>query len=119
MLSFTRFLLLIRILIQNISDVRSNWTFNLYLVDTINDKLTKVKGFEEIKNPKFLSKYNLIDNYVMSGRNWTSFYKIENNKIKEYDIVIYDGEDKNGKVTYDNDYKKAIKTILTNEKNNR
>ena len=49
----------------------------------------------------------------MSGRNWTSFYKIVGDNIKDYEIVIYDGEDENGKVTYDEDYKKAIKTILT------
>ena len=38
------------ILVQNISDVRSNWTYYLYLVDTAQNKLKKIKGFEEIKN---------------------------------------------------------------------
>ena len=101
------------ILIQNISDVRSNWTYNLYIIDKNLGFIRKIKGFEEIKNPNYLPKYDLIDNMVMSGRNWTSFYKIVGDNIKDYEIVIYDGEDENGKVTYDEDYKKAIKTILT------
>ena len=39
------------ILIQNISDVRSNWTYNLYIVDKKLDFIRKIKGFEDIKNP--------------------------------------------------------------------
>lgn len=105
------------ILIQNISDVRSNWTYNLYIVDKNVNSGRKIKGFEEIKNPNYLPKYDLIDNMVMSGRNWTSFYKIVGDTIKAFNIVIYDEEDENGKDTYDANYKKAIKKILTNEKN--
>jgi hypothetical protein len=105
------------ILIQNISDVRSNWTYHLYIVDKNVNSIRKIKGFEEIKNPNYLPKYDLIDNMVMSGRNWTSFYKIIGDTIKDFNIVIYDGEDENGIDTYDADYKKAIKKILTNEKN--
>ena len=105
------------ILIQNNSDVRSNWTYYLYIVDKNVNSIRKIKGFEEIKNPNFLPKYNLVDNMVMSGRNWTSFYKIVGDTIKDFNIVIYDGENENGKYTYDTDYKKAIKTILKNEKN--
>lgn len=105
------------ILIQNISDVRSNWTYHLYIVDKNVNSIRKIKGFEEIKNPNYLPKYDLVDNMVMSGRNWTSFYKIVGDTIKDFNIVIYDGEDENGKYTYDADYKKAIKKILMNEKN--
>ena len=103
------------ILIQNISDVRSNWTYYLYLVDTARDKLKRIKGFEEIKNPNYLPQYNLIDNYVMSGRNWTSFYKIIGDSIKDFDIVIYDDQTDE---TYDHSFKKAIAKIMT-KKNNR
>jgi hypothetical protein len=105
------------ILVQNISEVRSNWTYYLYLVDTTQNKLKKIKGFEEIKNPDYLRQYNLIDNYVISGRNWTSFYKIQGDNIKDFDIVIYDNQIDDG--SYDRDFKKAIKTILAKEKNNR
>jgi hypothetical protein len=105
------------ILIENISDVRSNLTYYLYLVDTTHDKLKKIKGFEEIKNPNYLPQYNLIDNYVMSGQIWTSFYKIKNGRIKDFGIEIIDDQSENG--TYERDYKKAIKKILAIEKSNR
>lgn len=99
------------ILIQNYYDVRSNSTYNLYLVDNKTDKLFKVKGFEDIKNPEFNTDYGVIENYVLSYRNWTSFYKIRNNKIIDLGITIYDVEDDNGKTTYKEDYIKAINTI--------
>ena len=105
------------ILVKNFSDVRSNWTYYLYLVDTAQNKLKKIKGFEEIKNPNYLPQYNLIDNYVMSGQIWTSFYKILGDSVKDFDIVIYDDQIDNG--NYDREYKKAINSILTKNKNNR
>jgi len=98
------------ILVENISDVRSNLTYNLFLVDLKNEKLIKIEGFNEIKNPNYLSKYNLIDCMVMSGRNWTSFYKIENNKIKDFGYTIKMGEDENVReYDYDGTYKKSFK----------
>lgn len=103
------------ILVQNYSDVRSNWTYYLYLADTVHDKFKKIKGFEEIKNPNYLPQYNLIDNYVMSGQIWTSFYKITGDTIKDFDIVIYDNQADDG--SYDREHKKAVKSILTTEKN--
>ncbi len=102
------------ILIQHYSDVRSNWTYYLYLVDTVNDRLTKVKGFEEIKNPKYNSEYDIIENYVLSGTNWTRFYKLINDKIIDLEISIYDEEDDIGNNTYNEQYKKAL--ININEK---
>jgi hypothetical protein len=100
------------ILIQNISDARSNWTYNLYLVDHKLDKMRKVKGFNEIKNPNFLSEYNLVDNYVNSGINWTGFYKIQADTIIDFGIVIEDNQTEDG--TYQNDCKKEIDRILLN-----
>lgn len=97
------------ILIQNISDVRSNWTHNLYLTDLKENRLKKVKGFNKIKNPNYLPEYNLIDNYVNSGKNWTSFYKIQNDSIINCDIVVYDKQlDDN---TYEEEHKRAIERI--------
>ena len=61
------------ILIQNTSSARSNLSYHLYLVDTSKDKITKIKSFNDIANPNYVAKYNLIDNYVLSGKNWTSF----------------------------------------------
>ncbi len=107
------------ILIENISDARSNLTYYLYLVDTLHNRLEKIKRFETIKNPNYLPKYSLIDNMVMSGRNWTSFYKINADSIKDFEFVIYDGENENGKVTYEKDCNIALNKILSTEKNNR
>jgi hypothetical protein len=55
---------------------------------------------------------------VYSGRNWTSFYKIQGNSVKDFNIIIYDGENSKGLATYDKDYKKALNKILSIEKNN-
>lgn len=105
------------ILVENISDVRSNLTYNLFIIDFKNQKLRKIEGFEEIKNPNYLEKYDLIDCLVMSGRNWTSFYKIEGNKIKNFGYVIKDGEDENGKdLEYDKNYELTLAKILKSEK---
>ena len=100
------------ILIQNISDVRSNVTYYLYKIDTTAGTVTKIKDFETIKNPHFLPQYNLIDNMVMSGRNWTAFYEIIDDKVKDYGFSIKDGEEENGRYSYDSDYKKALRKIL-------
>lgn len=101
------------ILVQNESDVRSNWTYNLYLIDLKNDKLTKVKRFNDIKNPNFLNKLNLIDNYVYSGQNWTSFYKMQNDSIIDLGFIIYDDQAEDGK------YKKEYLMTIEKIKNNR
>lgn len=104
------------ILIQNISDVRSNWTYYLYLVDLKNDRLTKVKNFNQIKNPHYLPQYNLIDNEVMSGRNWTSFYQIKKDTVFDFGYVIYKGEDGNGNtVDFDKEYYKTLSKVLKNK----
>lgn len=105
------------ILLENTSDVRSNLTYNLFIVDFKNQKLRKIEGFEEIKNPNYLKEYDLIDCMVMSGRNWTSFYKIEGNKVKDFGYVIEDGEDENGKdLEYDKNYELTLAKILKSEK---
>src|SRR5690606_13031419 len=74
-------------------DVRSNASYTLYLVDTNQDKFTKIKNFEEIKNPVFNPEYNIIENVVASGRDWTSFYKIQNDSIVDLGYIIYWGQD--------------------------
>lgn len=104
------------ILVENISDVRSNLTYNLFIVDFKNQKLRKIEGFNEIKNPNYLEKYDLIDCVVMSGRNWTSFYKIEGNKVKDFGYVIKEGEGENGLDHYDIEYQKTLENIIRSEK---
>ncbi|OJX30221.1 MAG: hypothetical protein BGO86_15155 [Chryseobacterium sp. 36-9] len=105
------------ILIENTTDVRSNETYHLFIVDFKNQKLRKIEGFEKIKNPNYLEKYNLIDCLVMSGRNWTRFYKIEGDKIKDFGYIVEDGEDDNGKdLEYDKNYNLTLSKILKSEK---
>ena len=105
------------ILVENTSDVRSNLTYNLFIVDFKNQKLRKIEGFEEIKNSNYLEKYDLIDCLVMSGRNWTSFYKIEGNKVKDFGYIVKDGEDENGKdLEYDKNYNLTLAKILKSKK---
>lgn len=105
------------ILVQNISDVRSNHTYYLYLVDTVQNKLKKIHGFEAIKNPNYLPQRKLITSYVMSGRIRTSFYKIKGAAIKDFGIIIYDNQTDDG--AYEKSYRRAIRSILKKERNSR
>jgi hypothetical protein len=98
------------ILIQNISDVRSNWSYNLYLVNPKTFALTKIEGFEEIKNPTYNSKYDIIESSVISGKDYMEFYKIVNNKIYNYNILIYDKHEDND--AFQKDYDKSIQMII-------
>lgn len=100
------------ILVQNISDARSNWTYNLYLMNNKKGSLKKIRGFNEIKNPLFDIKYKVIANYVNSGTNWTEFYKIKGDSVINCGITIHDNTKKDiqGK-EYQRDYQKAISKI--------
>lgn len=90
----------------------SNLTYTLFLIDTLNNKLTKVVGFEEISNPKFNKEYNIIENLVSSGRNWTSFYKIKNDSIVDLGYKIYWGQDENGNPKNpEKEYEEILKKI--------
>lgn len=103
------------ILVQNISDVRSNHTYYLYLVDTVQNKLKKINGFQAIKNPNYLPQYNLITSYVMSGKIRTSFYKIKDAAVKDLGIIIYDNQTDDG--AYEKSYRRAVRSILKQERN--
>jgi len=93
------------VLVQNISDVRSNWTYYLYLYNPKTNSFKRVNGFEKIKNPKYNSIENIIESYVVSGQNWVGFYKIKNNIAVNLKIEIDNGE------YFERDYKKTIKRI--------
>lgn len=95
------------VLIQNISDARSNWTYNLYLYSPQTNNFKRVIGFDEIKNPSYNSKYKIIESHVNSGKNWAAFYKIKNYKVYNYNIEIID----DGSIQAEKEYSKAIKKI--------
>ncbi len=98
------------ILIHHTSDVRSNEMYYLYQIDTTKNQLRKILGFNKVKNPNYLPEYDLISNYVISGRIWTSFYKISGDSIIDFDIVIYDDQLDDG--SYEKGYKNTINEIL-------
>lgn len=99
------------VLIPNTSDVRSNWTYYLYLYDPKTNNFIKVNGFEKIKNPKYHAKYNIIESYVMSGQDSVSFYKISNNRIHDYKIEIIDDHGQN----FEGEYNRAIKKMTSSK----
>ncbi len=57
----------------------SNEYYHLYLAEPKNKTLTKVKGFEQIPNPSYMAKYQVIVAYSYAGKNYYSIYKINKN----------------------------------------
>lgn len=99
------------ILIQHDSDVRSNWTYHLFLTDLQGRALNKVKGFDQVRNPRVNAGPGIIESRVSSGTNYIEFYKLVNkDSIFKYDIVVYDtlGEISN------RNYKIALDRIRNN-----
>ena len=94
------------ILIQNSSDVRSNWTYFLYLYDGKNKNFNEIKDFETIKNPEYNKDYKLIESHVVSGRDYIKFYKIQGNKIKDLQEIVYDDHSEN-----DDGYQKVLEKL--------
>ncbi|MCD9855880.1 hypothetical protein LUD75_14235 [Epilithonimonas sp. JDS] len=97
------------ILIQNISDVRSNWTYFLYLYDRKSKNFTKIKDFETIKNPEYNKEYRLIESYTVSGRDYIQFYKFVGNTVKNLGETVYDDHSDND--DYDDQYQKVLEKI--------
>lgn len=95
------------ILVQNISDVRSNYTYYLYLYHPKTRRFKKVKGFEEIKNPIFNATDNIVESYVVSGEDWLGFYNIRNYVAVDLKIQVMDIHSDH----FETDYQKAIKKI--------
>jgi hypothetical protein len=88
------------ILVQNISDVRSNWTYYLYLYNPKTNTFSKISGFEEIKNPTYNSKYNIIESHFVSGQDWVSFYGIKNARVFDYKLKLLDDHGANFEKKY-------------------
>lgn len=96
------------LLVQNISDVGSNWTYNLFLTDFQGRTLKKVKGFQEIKNPRLNKELGIIESHVSSETDYIEFYRLVNNdSVYKYDILIYDNLDE----TSEKNYKQALEKI--------
>ena len=106
------------VLAHNSSDARSNWTWYLYIASSDLNSFKRIKGFEQIKNPNYLKKYDLIDCLVMSGNDWTSFYAIDNDTIIDFGLTVNMGfnNEKQEYYDYDNDYNSALKKVVEMKK---
>lgn len=90
------------VLVYSLEDVRSNESYYLYLVDKKNKKLTRVKGFEEIKNPEFDSKNNVITSFAVSGTDYYSFYRINSkNKLINFNKGFDSQHDERDSIRYE------------------
>lgn len=78
----------------------------------MNDKLTRVKGFEEIKNPSYLAEYDLIDNYVSSGVDYTNFFKLIGDSVRSFNRTVYDYHGREGHPDFDSVYASVLDSIL-------
>jgi len=65
----------------------SNEYYYLYLINQRKNQVKKVEGFEEIVNPEYDKKHNVIVSYGFSGSNSYSIYK-----ISEKNVVYQVGE---------------------------
>jgi hypothetical protein len=55
---------------------RANPRYHLYLIYPKSHELIRVKGFEELTNPEFDAKNNIITSLGLSGTDYYSFYRI-------------------------------------------
>lgn len=68
-----------------------NSFYYLYLVDVKNKKIVRVKDFENIVNPEYNKKYNVVVAYGLAGSNYYSIYKIsKSNKAHKIDEAFED-----------------------------
>jgi len=79
------------VLIQNNSDVRSNWTYSLYFIENNGTSVKEVKEFSRIKNPKPVPNSNLVESYVVSGKNYYEYFQVADDfAICQFDTTIYE-----------------------------
>ena len=96
------------IMITHAFDVRSNQMNYLYIVDNKLKKIFFVKGFEEIRNPEFDGKNNIITSYAVSGKDYYSFYRIsKKNKLIDLNKSFDAQKNENDSINYE----KAIRAI--------
>ncbi|MFK8037489.1 MAG: hypothetical protein AB8B74_04315 [Crocinitomicaceae bacterium] len=83
------------VLIQEYSDARSNWTYNLYLINNNNYMPQHIAEFSEIKNPNLNSAGDTIISYVISGEIYTAEYLLDNsNRIIKIGETVITGDPK-------------------------
>jgi len=101
------------LLIHHYTGTRSNEFYNLYITDTLNNRLKRIKGFEKIPNPKYDNGYSLITCYGLTGTNYVKFYHIENDTILDYGITVED--DLMPENNFEERYQQAVNKIKTKQ----
>ncbi|WP_330443551.1 XAC2610-related protein [Flavobacterium sp. C4GT6] len=101
------------LLIHHYTGTRSNEFYNLYITDTLNNRLKRIKGFEKIPNPRYDNDYNLITCYGLTGTNYVKFYHIENDTILDYGITVED--DLMPENNFEERYRQAVNKIKTKQ----
>jgi hypothetical protein len=76
------------LLVQCSSDVSSNWTYHLYLVNSQASQFTKIPDFKHIKNPEIRNE--IITSHISSGSSYYQFYSLDSLDIIQHDLIIYD-----------------------------
>lgn len=99
------------ILILYQSSARSIWYQHLYLVDNKKNKIIYVKGFQNLPNPFFDSKNNIIICTRLADVTYYSFYR-----INRHNILIDLGNKFNSDDVNNSKYENAIMRILKNKK---
>ena len=95
------------VLVFYYTGARANPTYHLYLSDSKNHRLIRVRGFEGLPNPYLDTTNNIITSIALSGTNYYSFYRIDaKNKL----INLGHSFDENPNDT--TQYEKAIRQIL-------
>ncbi|WP_417369230.1 XAC2610-related protein [Flavobacterium beibuense] len=101
------------LLIHNYTGTRSNEFYNLYITDTLNNMLKRIKGFGKIPNPRYDSDNNLITCYGLTGTNYVKFYHIENDTILDYGITVED--DLMPENNFEERYQQTVNKIKTKQ----
>ena len=96
--------------IPRVTDVRGNESYNLYSFSDDYRSLTKVSGFEEIKNPVKIGN-GLIHSMVVSGRISHQFYYYDSltHSISNLDLIIYEDNDETSQLRL----KEVVDSLLT------
>ena len=71
----------------------SNEYHYLYLIDQKKNEITKVRGFNDIVNPSYNKKHQVILSYSFAGANYYSIYRILNFKVCQIGEAFEDSFD--------------------------
>jgi len=76
----------------------SNELYYLFLAGPKAKTLTRVKGFDDLPNPTYHSKYQVVTSYSFAGKNYYSIYRMaEGNKLVQVGNSFedsFDGDEK-------------------------